>query len=285
MTSKLYNNIKTGLLLGLLTLLILWIGGMLGGEAGVGYALIFATVMNFGSYFFSDKIALASMRAVEVGPEHELFHIVAELAPKAGLPMPRVFISPFPAPNAFATGRNPYNAVVCATQGLLDMLDRKEIAAVMSHELGHVKHRDILIQTIAATIAGAVGNLVYFAYWGGGRNNRDANPLVLLLVTILSPIAAMLIQATISRSREFNADKEGAEICGDPMALATALEKIHAAAHQIPMNVNPAFNGLFIAEPRNVLQTLAGLFATHPPLEERVQNLIGRPSTGMVRQV
>lgn len=284
MMSKFYNNIKTGLLLSMLTVLILWVGSLIGGAEGVGWALVLAAVGNFVAYFFSDKLALMSMRAVEVGPEHELFGIVERLSQRAGLPMPRVFISPVPAPNAFATGRNPNNAAVCATEGLLQMLSRNEIAAVMGHELAHVKHRDILIQTIAATIAGAISYLGYFLWFGGGRDeDGDSHPLAFIVTLFLAPLASGLIQAAISRSREFNADKEGAEICGDPMALATALEKIHAAAHRIPLDVNPAFNSLFIAEPTNVLQSMANLFATHPPLQQRLVNLIGRETTGMLR--
>ena len=190
------------------------------------------------------------------------------------------------APNAFATGRNPHHAAVCATEGLLQMLDRNEISGVIGHELSHVKHRDILIQSVAATIAGAVTYLGYMLMWGGG-SRRDGeggsgNALAGLLVIILGPIAAGLIQAAISRSREFNADKAGAEICGNPMYLATALEKIHLAAKQIPLPVNPTFNGMFIAEPLNAWEAVGNLFQTHPPLEARLVNLIGRESTGLI---
>ncbi|MDB5295828.1 MAG: Heat shock protein, partial [Phycisphaerales bacterium] len=202
----------------------------------------------------------------------------------AGLPMPRVYVSPQAAPNAFATGRNPRNAAVCATEGLLQLLDRREVAAVMGHELAHVKHRDILIQTVAATIGAAFTGLGYLAMFGGGSSADDednGHPLAGLAMLILGPIAAGLIQAAISRSREYNADLEGAAIAGgDRLALATALEKIHAYAHEIPMAVNPAYNSLFIAEPRNVMSRLANLASTHPPMEARIQNLIGRPSTG-----
>jgi len=284
--SKFYNNLKTALLLGLLTGLILWIGSFWG-QGGLIVALVFAAMTNLVGYFFSDKIALMTMRAQEVGPESELYQIVAQLAQRGNLPMPRVYVSPQAAPNAFATGRNPKNAAVCATAGLLGMLNRNEIAGVMAHELAHVKHRDILIQSVAATIGGAISSLGYMMLWFGGssRDSREgANPLVGLLVLILGPLAAGLIQAAISRSREFNADKEGAELCGDPMYLATALEKIHAGAAQIPMDVNPAFNSLFIAEPLSAVgKGLANLFSTHPPLEKRLVNLIGRESTGMVR--
>jgi heat shock protein HtpX len=275
--SQFYNNVKTAILLGLLTALVLWIGSFWGSQ-GVMIAFVMAAVMNFVGYFFSDKIALAVMRADEVGPEHELYGIVQELTQRAGLPMPRVYVSPAAAPNAFATGRGPQHAAVCATEGLLQMLSRDEIAGVMGHELAHVKHRDILIQSVAATIAGAISMLGYMFMFGGGRD-REGSPLAGLLIFLLGPLAAGLIQAAISRSREFNADSEGAALCGNPMDLATALEKIHAAANRIPLPVNPAMNGMFIAEPRNAFASIGNLFQTHPPLEARLMNLIGRPST------
>jgi heat shock protein HtpX len=278
--SKAFNNVKTALLLAMMTALILWIGSFWGNQ-GLIIAFIFAGITNFVSYFFSDKIALMAMRAQEVGPDHELYQIVEPLVQRAGLPMPRVYVSPAAAPNAFATGRSPRHAAVCATEGLLQMLNRDEIAGVMSHELAHVKHRDILIQTVAATIGGAISMLGYMFMWGGSRD-RDVHPLAGLLVLLLGPLAAGLIQAAISRSREFNADKAGAEILGNPMPLATALEKIHLAAQRVPLNVNPAFNSLFIAEPRNLFRTLATMFSTHPPLERRLVNLIGRESTGAI---
>ncbi len=282
--SKFYNNMKTVLLLGLLTSLIVWIGNMLGGPQGMVIALVFAGIMNFVGYFFSDKIALMTMHAQEVGPETELYQIVQELTHKHGMPMPRVYISPTAAPNAFATGRNPNHAAVCATEGLLSMLNRNEIMGVMGHELSHVQHRDILIQSIAATIGGAISMLAHMAmYMGHSRDDREgSNPLAILAILILGPLAAMLIQAAISRSREFNADTSGAEMCGNPMYLATALEKIHRGASRIPLDVNPAFNSMFIAEPLNPMRTLAGLFQTHPPLAARLTNLIGKESTGLV---
>lgn len=281
--SQFYNNIKTALLLSLLTGLILFVGALIAGNQGILIAIILAAAMNFTAFFFSDKIAIASMRAQEVGPEHELYGIVQELAARANLPMPRVYVSPLPAPNAFATGRSPKHAAVCATQGLLNLLDRRQIAGVMAHEMAHVKHRDILIQSVAITIGAAISYLGYIFYFTGGRSSNDnrdggGNILAVLAALLLAPLAASLIQAAISRSREFNADKGGAEITGDPMALATALETIHAASQQVPLDINPAFNSMFIMEPLNAMETVANLFQTHPPLQARLMNLIGRPS-------
>ena len=288
MMSTFYNNMKTAVLLGLMTGLILFIGYLIGGERALVPALIMAGIMNLVGYFFSDKIALATMRAQEVGPDHELYQIVERLVQRTAMPMPRVYVSPAAAPNAFATGRSPNHAAVCATEGLLRTLDRKEVAGVMAHELAHVKHRDILIQSVAATIGGAISVLGYmFMFGGGGRrddNGGGAGILGVLFVLVLGPLAASLIQMAISRSREYNADKVGAEICGNPMWLATALEKIHLMAHRIPLQVNPSFNSMFIAEPMNAFggaQGLANLFQTHPPLEKRLMNLIGRETTGM----
>lgn len=281
--SKFYNNAKTALLLGLMTALILWIGSFWG-TGGIMIAFVMAAVMNFVSFFFSDKIALASMQAQEVGPGHKLYDITEDLARRANMPMPRVYVSPQPAPNAFATGRSPKHAAVCATEGLMRMLDDHEIAGVMAHELAHVKHRDILIQSVAATIGGAISMLGYMFMFGGSSDDEgDSHPIAGLLVIILGPIAAGLIQAAISRSREFNADTVGGEIAGDPMALATALEKIHHGSQRIPLDVNPAFNSMFIAEPLNPMRSVANLFQTHPPIEQRLLNLIGRESTGQVR--
>lgn len=283
--SQFYNNLKTLILLSVLTGLILAGGTLIGGQQGLVIALVIAAAMNFAGYFFSDQIALASAGAREVGPDHPLFGIVQRLAGRAGLPMPRVYVSPQAAPNAFATGRNPQHAAVCATQGLLDLLDENEIAGVLSHELAHVRHRDILITSVAATIAGAISFLGYMFMWGGSRDRSEGSGVEGLLFLILSPLAALLIQAGISRSREFNADATGAEICGNPMYLATALEKIHYGNSRIPMDTNPAFNAMYIAEPLNAVgNSLASLFQTHPPLEARLVNLIGRPSTGLFRR-
>jgi heat shock protein HtpX len=272
------NALKTGMLFFVLTALIMGGGFLIGGQQGLFIALIMAGVMNFIGYFFSDKIALMSMQAVEVGPEHELFQIVAPLAQRGGLPMPRVYVSPAEAPNAFATGRGPNHAAVCATEGLLRLLDRDEIAGVMGHELSHVRHRDILIQTVAATLAGAISYLGYMFWWGGrrGRDNEGGgHPLAALLFVILGPIAAMLIQFAISRQREYAADTGGAELTGDPRALASALQKIHAYSQRIPLAINPAFNSMFIMEPLNAMEKVATLFSTHPPLEKRLENLLG----------
>jgi heat shock protein HtpX len=284
MSSKLYNNFKTAVFLGALSALILFIGHLIGGRAGVMIALIFAAATNFVAYFFSDKIALMSMGAQEVGPDHELYQITAGLAERAGLPLPRVYVSPAEAPKAFATGRNPKHAAVCATEGLLRILDRNEIAGVMGHELAHVKHRDILISSVAATIAAAISTLGYMAMWGGNRDEEgESHPFAGILVLILGPIAAGLIQAAISRSREFNADAEGARLAGDPMYLASALEKLHLYSRQVPMDVNPAYNSMFIVEPLNPMRAVANLFSTHPPMEKRLWNLIGRETTGKFR--
>ncbi len=281
--SQFYNNVKTALLMGAMSGLILLAGFLLfGGRVqGVLIALAVAAAMNFVGYFFSDKIALASMRATEVGPDHPLYKITERLTERAGMPMPRVYVAPAAAPNAFATGRNPKHAAVCATQGLLDMLTKDEVSGVIGHELAHVKHRDILISSVAATIASGLTVLAYMAMYGGDR--RNSNPLAGLAVLILGPLAAGIIQAAISRSREFNADAEGARLHGDPLDLATALEKVHYGSQRVPMDVNPAFNSMFITEPLNLRGTMASLFSTHPPLEERLDNLIGRPSTGRVR--
>jgi heat shock protein HtpX len=280
MTGKFYNNFKTAVLLGLLTALIMWIGSLLGGTQGLVIAFFFAAITNFVALFFSDKIAIATMRGQEVGPGDELYDVVQGLVARANMPMPRVYVSPHPAPNAFATGRSPKSAAVCATAGLLEMLSRDEVAGVMAHELAHVKHRDTLIQTVAATIGGAISMLGYMFMFGGGSDDEGGHPIAGLLVLLLGPLAAGLIQAAISRSREFNADTAGAEMLGNPMPLATALEKIHRGAQRVPLAVNPAFNNLFIIEPLNPMRTLADMFATHPPVEQRLQNLIGRETTG-----
>ncbi len=282
MNGKFFNNVKTVMLMSVLTGIILAGGYALGGKQGVIIALVMAGVTNVIGFFFSDKIAIASMHAQEVGPDHELYRIVEGLVQRSGMPMPRVYVAPHAAPNAFATGRGPKSAAVCATAGLLQMLDRNEVAGVMAHELAHVKHRDILIQSVAATIGGAINFLGYMMMFNRS-DDEEGHPLLGLVLMILGPIAAGIIQMAISRQREYAADTEGALISGDPMHLATALEKIHIMANRIPMQVNPSMNAMMIAEPRGIGETLAKLFATHPTLESRLMNLIGRESTGMVR--
>jgi heat shock protein HtpX len=277
------NMIKTGMLFFVMTALVLGAGYLIAGEQGLITALFVAGIMNVVGFFFSDKIALKAMRAREVGPDHPLHKMVANLTRRADLPMPRVYISPTQAPNAFATGRNPKNAAVCATQGLLQALDEEEVAGVMAHELAHVKHRDILIQSVAATLAGAISMLGYMFMFGARNRESPGHPLIALLFLILGPLAAGMIQMAISRQREYAADTRGGEICGNPMWLARALEKIHYGAQRVPLDINPAFNNMFIIEPLNPLRSAAKLFATHPPIEARLKNLIGRESTGMYR--
>jgi heat shock protein HtpX len=286
MSSKFVNNFKTVLFLGALTGLILFLGQLIGGTTGLVIALGIAAVSNFVAYFYSDKIALMSMGAHEVGPDHELYQITAGLAQRAGLPMPRVYVAPTDAPNAFATGRNPQHAAVCATEGLLRILNRNEVAGVMAHELAHVKHRDILIASVAATIAGAISSLAYMAMWFGHSSSDDDDGggwLSGLLMMLLAPLAATVIQAAISRSREYNADTEGAALAGDPMHLASALEKLNLYAKQIPLEANPAYSSMFIVQPLNPFRGMANLFSTHPPMEKRLMNLIGRETTGIYR--
>jgi heat shock protein HtpX len=277
------SRMKTAMLLATLTALFLWAGQALGGETGLMTALVFAGVMNFGAYWWSDKIVLRMYRAQEVTPTQTpgLHNLVRELTLRAGLPMPRVYVIPEDAPNAFATGRNPQHAAVAVTEGLLRLLDRDELAGVLAHELGHVKNRDTLVMTVAATIAGAVSMLASIAQWGmifgGGRSADDgeegAHPAAGLLGIILAPIAAMLIQMAISRSREFIADETGARVSGNPLALASALLKIDAWSRQMPMTAgSPATAHLFIINPLTG-GGLLRLFSTHPSTEQRVEGL------------
>ncbi len=283
------NRAKTVLLLGALTGLILFIGGTLGGRTGILFAFIFAAVINFFSYWFSDKIVLAMYRAKEVTPDQapKLYAIVEQLAHGAGLPMPRVYIVPSPTPNAFATGRNPNKAVVAVTQGILNVLDERELTGVLAHEMSHIKDRDILISTIAATLAGAVMMLASWLRWTaifggfGGDDDEGGGLIALLLMAILAPIAALLIQMAVSRSREFLADEEGAKLAGDPNYLANALEKLEYAAGKLPMEAKEATAHMFIVNPlRGKRGSLfRKLFSTHPPTEERVNRLRAmRPS-------
>lgn len=276
------NNVKTALLLGLIMGLAIMFGRILvPGPHGIIYGFLFGGLMNVIAYFFSDKIALASMGAKEVTEQQapQLVRTISQLATNAGLPMPRVYISPQQAPNAFATGRNPAHAAVCVTQGLLQSMSDRELRGVLAHELAHVRHRDILITTIAATFAGVITSLAHMAQWAmifGGGSRRDdeegGNPLVALLLMILAPIAAVLIQMWISRTREYAADSYGAELAGDPMALASALRRLESYNKQIPMEVNPSRESMFIVKPFSGAGVL-NWFSTHPPTEERIRRL------------
>jgi heat shock protein HtpX len=273
------NGLKTALLLGALSGMLLLIGDLLGGSNGIVIAFIFAAVMNLGSYWFSDKIVLRMYRAQEVGSDHALYRITERLARQGGLPMPKVYVIPESSPNAFATGRNPEHAAVAATQGILQVLSEHELEGVIAHELAHVKHRDILISSVAATIAAAimmVARMAMYAGMFGGRDDREggSNPLALLGMVILAPIAAMLIQAAISRSREFAADAGGARIAGNPYGLADALRKIEAVSKRVPLDANPATAHMFIVKPFSG-QGLLSLFSTHPPTDQRIQALLG----------
>ncbi|MEO5895956.1 MAG: zinc metalloprotease HtpX [Vicinamibacterales bacterium] len=271
------NGFKTALLLGLLSGMLLVIGELAGGQQGLIVAFGFAALMNVGSYWFSDKIVLRMYRAQEVGPEHPLYVVTVRLAQRAGLPMPKVYIIPDSSPNAFATGRNPSHAAVAATQGIMQVLSESELEGVIAHELAHVKNRDILTSSVAATIAAAIMMISRMAmFFGGSRDDREgsSNPIVLLATVILAPIAAMLIQAAISRSREFAADAEGAAIVGAPYGLANALQKLEAVSKRVPLEANPATAHMFIMKPFTGGGLMA-LFSTHPPTEARVAALLG----------
>lgn len=268
------NTLRTVFLMTLLTLVLVGAGGALGGKGGALFALIMAGAMNFGSYWFSDKIVIKMYRGREMnsGP---LFEVVHEICQRNNLPMPKVYILPQPTPNAFATGRNPQHAAVAATEGILQILSREELMGVMAHEMSHVKHRDILIGSIAATIAGAISYMAHFAQWSliFGGSDEDDNPVAMILMMILAPIAAMLVQMAVSRSREYEADKGGARMCGNPHYLASALRKLEAANTQHPMpKVNEATAHMFIVSPLRGAG-LKSLFSTHPPVEERVRRL------------
>lgn len=275
------NRIKSVMLLATLTALILWVGQALGGQSGLMLGLIFAAVMNVGAYWWSDQIVLRMYGAQEVSPAQApaLWSMVSELAQRASLPMPRVYIIPEQAPNAFATGRNPANAAVAVTAGLLDMLDRQELAGVLAHELSHVKHRDTLIMTIAGSLAGAMSMIANMAMWsallGGGNDDDDGavNPIGGLLGVLIAPLAASLIQMAISRSREFMADEESAHLTRQPLALARALSKLEAWKERLPMHAgSPATAHLFIVNPFTG-RGLSNLFSTHPATQERIERL------------
>jgi heat shock protein HtpX len=272
------NGMKTALLLGLLSALVLLIGESLGGNGGLVVAFGFAVLMNFASYWFSSTIVLKMYRAQEVGPEHLLYQVTARLAQRAGLPMPKVYIIPDPSPNAFATGRNPSHAAVAATEGILRVLTETELEGVIAHELTHVRHHDILISSVAATMGAAIMMIArmaqFAAFFGGGRDDDDrGNPIALLLTAILAPLAAMLIQAAISRSREYAADAGAAQLVGSPYGLADALKKIEAVARQVPLDANPATAHMFIVKPFSAAG-LMSLFSTHPPTEARIRALL-----------
>jgi heat shock protein HtpX len=276
------NMVKTALLLGVLTAILLLAGQAIAGERGMIIAFFFAVVLNFGSYWFSDKIVLAMYGAqpVDEAQAPGLHAMVRRLVTKAGIPMPRIYVIRTDTPNAFATGRNPQHAAVAVTEGIMRILDDDELEGVLAHELSHVTNRDMLISTIAATLAGAITYLAHMAQWAaffGGRSRDDeegggGNPLVMLLFALLAPIAAMLIQFAVSRSREFQADASGAKLAGRSWGLAKALEKIEVAAHVEPMDASPATAHLFIVNPLT-RQSFARLFSTHPPTEERIARL------------
>lgn len=268
------NTIRTTLLLGLLTGLFMAIGSALGGRSGMVTAFVFAVVMNFGSYWFSDRIVLAMFRARPVSESEDpaLYAMVRNLAQRAGLPMPRLYLIPSPSPNAFATGRNPEHAVVAVTEGIRRLLSDEELAGVIGHELAHVGHRDILISSIAATLAGAIMMLSRFALFFG-RGDDDSNPAAALAMVILAPVAALLIQMAVSRSREYQADATGARIAGSPAPLASALRKLSQASKAVPMQASPAASHMFIVKPL-AGRSLLNLFSTHPPVEKRIERLM-----------
>ncbi len=273
------NTLKTMVLLVTLTVLFIFIGALLGGRSGMTVALFLALAMNFFAYWFSDKIVLRMYGAREVSEAEvpELYSIVRTLSQKAGLPMPKVYIIDADQPNAFATGRNPKHGAVAVTTGIMRLLDRSELAGVISHELAHIKNRDILVSTIAATIAGAISYLAQMAQWamifGGRRDDEEGgNPIAALVMMIVAPIAAMLVQLAISRTREYGADAGGARIVGNPLYLANALKKLHYASQRIPLEANPATSHMFIVNPLSG-GGFAKLFSTHPPIEERIARL------------
>jgi heat shock protein HtpX len=280
-----WNNLKTTILLAGLTGALLVIGDYWGGQRGMMFALVFAAVMNLGSYFFSDKVALAMSGAQPVAREQapRLYQVVERLAAKASLPTPRIYLIPSDSPNAFATGRNPQHAAVAVTRGLLEICSDEEIEGVLAHELGHVKNRDILIGAVAATVAGAIVMVARMAYFaelfglGGGRGDgRRGGALSALAMIIVAPIAAMLIQMAISRSREFEADATAAHITGNPFGLARALDKIDKYAKRIPLPASPAMSHMFIIQPLTAGEMFSSLFSTHPPVRKRIERLIGR---------
>ncbi len=278
------NTFKTALLLTAMTLFLLFVGQMFGGERGMMLALVVAVVMNFTSYFFSDKIALAAYRAQPVTREQlpRAYEIVERLTQKIGIPMPKMYVIPTDSPNAFATGRNPEHASVAVTEGILNLLTDEELEGVLAHEIGHVRNRDILISSVAATLAGAITLISRMGYWaslfggGGDRDDRDrGGGFVALLMLILAPIAATLIQLAVSRSREYEADASGAGYTGNPYALASALKKLDAYSKRVPLQATPSTAHLFIVAPLLGVD-FSSLFSTHPPIAKRIERLTGR---------
>ena len=284
------NTFKKAFLLTLLTLLLLFIGRAFGGQNGMVIALVFAAVMNFVSYFYSDKIALAMYRAQPVSREElpRVYQVVERLSQKIGIPMPKIYVIPTDSPNAFATGRNPSHASVAVTQGILNLLNDEELEGVLAHELGHVNNRDILISSVAATVAGAITMLASMGRWAmffggmGGRDDRDrGGGLAAIFMLILAPIAATLIQLAVSRSREYQADASGAHYTGNPYALASALAKLDAYSRRLPMQATPSTAHLFIIQPLLGGMSFGNLFSTHPPIAKRIERLTGRPAEFM----
>ena len=273
------NGLKTMVLMVSLTLILVAVGGLLGGRSGMTFALIMAFGMNFISYWFSDKIVLRMYRATAVSEADApgLYEVVRRLSHRAEIPMPRVYMIDEDQPNAFATGRNPEHGAVAVTKGILRILSPEELEGVIAHELCHIKHRDILVSTVAAAIAGAISYLAQMAQWamifGGGRDDEEGNnPVAAIVMMIVGPIAAMLVQMAISRSREYGADEGGARVTGNPLYLAGALRKLQMASQQIPMNANPATSHMFIVNPLSG-GGIIKLFSTHPPIEERISRL------------
>src|ERR1700740_879829 len=280
------NTFKTAFLLVGMTLLLMFIGGYFGGQRGMLTALIIAGIMNFAAYFFSDKLALAMYRAQPVTREQlpRVYQIVERLTQKMGVPMPKIYVIPTDSPNAFATGRNPQHASVAATRGILELLNDEELEGVLAHELGHVNNRDILISSVAATIAGAITMLasmgrfaMLFGGYGGGDRDRRGGGLSALFMLIVAPIAASLIQLAVSRSREYQADATGAHFTGNPYALASALQKLDAYSRRVPMQASPSTAHLFIIQPLLGVN-FGNLFSTHPPIAKRIERLTGRPA-------
>jgi len=287
------NTVKTALLLGLLSGLLLFGGEMIAGRTGLQWGLMIAIAMNFFSYFYSDKIALAMYSAKPVTRDElpRAYDVVERLTARAGLPMPKIYVIPTDSPNAFATGRNPQHASVAVTRGILDLLNDEELEGVLAHELGHVNNRDILISSVAATVAGAITMLASMGKWamifggfgGRDRESRDGGGIAALFMLILAPIAATLIQLAVSRSREYQADASGAHYTGNPYALASALQKIDAYSRRMPLQASPSTAHLFIIQPFLGMNAgmFAGLFSTHPPTAKRIERLTGRPADYM----